>query len=101
MYSMEERRMMRTARVENVVHNVIMESRKKLSVSGVEDVESFNESEIILHTNMGVLVVCGMGLHINKLTIDNGEVMIDGEVSELRYAAQSENSGGFLKRLFK
>ena len=44
---MEERRMMRTARVENVVHNVIMESRKKLSVSGVEDVESFNESEII------------------------------------------------------
>lgn len=101
MYRMEERRMMRTARVENVVHNVIMESRKKLSVSGVEDVESFNESEIILHTNMGVLIVGGTGLHINKLTIDNGEVMIDGEVAELRYAGQTENSGGFLKRLFK
>ena len=98
---MEERRTIRNTRVEPNVHNLIMEGRKKLSVSGVEDVESFNETEIILHTNMGVLVVEGDKLHINKLTIDNGEVLIDGELSCVRYTYESETPGGFLKRLFK
>ena len=98
---MEERRTMRNSRVETNVHNLIMEGRKKLSVSGVDDVESFNESEIVLHTNMGVLIVEGDKLHINKLTIDNGEVLIDGELNCVRYTYESENAGGFLKRLFK
>ena len=98
---MEERRTIRNSRVEPNVHNLIMEGRKKLSVSGVEDVESFNETEIVLHTNMGALVVEGDKLHINKLTIDNGEVLIDGELCCVRYTYESENSGGFLKRLFK
>ena len=98
---MEERRTMRNIRSETNVHNLIMEGRKKLSVSGVDDVESFNETEIVLHTNMGVLIIEGEKLHINKLTIDNGEVLIDGELNGVRYTYESENSGGFLKRLFK
>ena len=98
---MEERRTIRTARTETNVHNLIMEGRKTRSVSGVDDVESFNDTEIVLHTNMGVLIVEGDKLHINKLTIDNGEVLIDGELNCVRYTYESENSGGFLKRLFK
>ena len=98
---MEERRNVRTTRTEQTIHNIIMESRRKLSVSGVEDVESFNETEIILHTNMGALIISGDCLHINKLTIDNGEVKIDGEISEIKYSERENTGGGFFARLFK
>lgn len=96
---MEERKILRNARAESV-HNIIMEGRRKLSVSGVEDVESFNEDEIILHTNMGILIVEGSSLHISKLSIDNGEVMIDGDIESLKYA-EEKLKGGFLGKLFK
>ncbi len=98
---MEERRIIKNPKNEGV-HNVIMEGRKKLSVSGVCEVESFNEEEIVLHTNMGILIVEGEMLHISKLSIDSGEVMIDGSLETVRYADEKENiKGGFFGRLFK
>ncbi len=97
---MDERKVMRQSR-SDIIHNIIMESRKKLSVSGVEDVESFHEEEIVLHTGMGILIVEGDNLHINKLSVDTGEVAIDGEISALRYVEATGGKGGFFGRLFK
>ena len=98
---MEERKIIKNSRVESV-HNVIMEGRKKISVSGVDDVESFNDEEIVLHTNMGIMVIEGEMLHINKLSIDNGEVLIDGEIESLKYEDDRSGSrGSLLSRLFK
>lgn len=98
---MEERKIVRNPRIESV-HNIIMEGRKKLSVSGVEDVESFNDEEIVLHTNMGILVVEGEMLHISKLSIDSGEVMIDGGLETLRYDEdKGASKGSFFGKLFK
>lgn len=84
-----------------VLHNLIMENREKLSVSGVEDVESYNEEEIILHTQMDTLVITGYDLRINKLSVDTGEVSIEGNIDSLRYITSSKNKGSFLSRIFK
>ncbi len=98
---MEERKLVRTVKTDTV-HNLIMENRKKLSVSGVEDVESFNEEEIVLHTDMGVLVIRGEALHINKLSVEIGEVIIEGSVSGVEYVEAGRGKGGsILSRMFK
>ena len=80
-------------------HHVIMEDRSKLSITGVEDVISFDETEIITRTGYGNLIIRGMGLHIGKLTLDSGEVSIDGTVRELCYE-EPIVAGGFWSKLF-
>lgn len=80
-------------------HHVIMEDRTKLSVTGVEDVVSFDEAEIITRTAQGNLIIRGTGLHIGKLTLDSGEVSVDGLVRELCYE-EAAPVGGFWAKLF-
>ena len=75
-------------------HSVVMEGRKKLSVSGVEEVESFDENTIVMSTSLGVLVVRGEDLHIEALTVE-------GEVDSLTYEEDSGREGGFFARLFR
>jgi len=83
-------------------HNVIMEGREKLSVSGVEDVESFNEETIVLYTSKGMLIVKGVELHIEKLSLDGGDLSVEGKIDSLRYEEEQRTSGGgLLSRLFK
>ncbi len=91
---MEEKRVQKSNRSEKV-HNLILENRRKLSVSGVDDVESFNEEEIILRTEEhGILVVKGTELHINKLSTDTGDVSIAGEITDMNYIDRSPKSKG-------
>jgi sporulation protein YabP len=81
----------------------IMENRRKISVSGVEDIESFNEEQIILYTCNGVLIISGSGMHISKLSIDNGETTINGEFNSLIYndTYGKKDKSGILARLFR
>ena len=82
------------------IHNVIMESRSKPIVSGVEDVESFDENEIIMQTSQGSLIIRGNGLRVEKLSVDSGEIRILGHISELLYE-EITTSGSLWSRLFK
>ena len=82
-------------------HNLILEGRKKLSVSGVSDVESFDDQTIVVYTGLGELCVRGQNLHIGKLSIESGELSLEGEVSSLVYTDQQKNGGGFFSKLFK
>ncbi len=83
-------------------HTLVLENRQKLSLSGVSDVESFDERSVVLFTSQGVLSISGEGLHINKLSIDNGEVDVEGDIYGLEYIAQQQGQrGGFFSRLFK
>ncbi len=66
-------------------HNVILEDRQRLSMSGVTDVESFNDTEISLYTSLGELMVRGKGLHVDNMSLDTGDIMISGEVKSLVY----------------
>lgn len=100
---MEEKRHTNKVRSEQL-HNVILENRRKLSVSGIEEVESFNEEEIILRTShSGMLVIKGTGLHINKLNVDSGDVNISGDISNMDYIDESAKTKGpgLLSRLLR
>lgn len=80
-------------------HSVILDNRKKLSLTGIEDVQGFNEEAVSVITSLGSLIICGNNLHISKLNLDTGEVEIDGEINSLRYA-ESKGSKSFVQRLF-
>lgn len=88
-------------RPEAAAHHVILEGRERLSVSGVEDVESFDESAIVMNTCEGTLVVRGEGLHIEKLSLDGGDLKVEGTVDSLTYEDDGGERGGFLARLFR
>lgn len=99
---LDEKRFTKTAPKE-VAHNLILENRKKLTLSGIEDVDSFDEESIVLLTEGGTLSICGEGLHINKLSVETGEVSIEGHVDSLVYSdgSSGKGKGGFLARLFR
>ncbi len=82
-------------------HNVIIEGRKKLSVSGVDDVESFDENEVIMSTAQGILFIRGSSLRIEKLSLDSGDVVLEGVIDKLEYEDDVKASGGLFSRLFK
>ncbi|MBR3570515.1 MAG: YabP/YqfC family sporulation protein [Oscillibacter sp.] len=82
-------------------HRVEIVGRQKLTVSGVEDVERFDEGGIVMSTAAGALVVTGAELHIGKLSLDGGELHVEGKIDSVAYEdAPQERSGGFLGRLF-
>ena len=80
-------------------HSLVLDERERLSISGVSDVTSFDESAVIAETSLGVLVVRGEGLHIERLSLDTGELVLEGEVASLEYE-QPRAGGGLLRRLF-
>ena len=82
-------------------HNIVLEGRKKLSVSGVEDVESYDEETIIMGTSKGTLVIKGHDLQLEKLSLDSGEIIIEGNVDCIEYEDDIRPSEGFFSRLFK
>ena len=82
-------------------HSVVMEGRKKLSVSGVEEVESFDENTIVMSTSLGVLVVRGEDLHIEALSLEGGELKVEGDLDSLTYDEDGRREGGFFSRLFR
>jgi sporulation protein YabP len=82
-------------------HNLIIEGRSKLSVSGVIEVESFDEESVIISTSKGLLSIFGKGLHIEKLSLDTGDVIVEGLVDQVEYEDEVRASGGFFGRLFK
>lgn len=84
-----------------IPHNCILEDRKRLSVSGVNDVDSFDETVIVAKTDFGELTVNGEKLHITKLSLEVGELAIEGSISSLSYTDVAEKSGGFLSRVFR
>lgn len=81
-------------------HTVIMEERSRLSVTGVVEVCSFDENEIVVETNSGELIIRGSELHIDKLNIDNGELKVTGVIGDLSYE-EPVPSGSFWSRLFR
>ena len=83
-------------------HRLILEEREQLIVSGVEEVERFDEEEIVMNTTAGTLVVGGTNLHIGKLNLDGGELHVDGAIHTLLYEDKGPGpgQGGFLRRLF-
>ncbi|MBQ2687541.1 MAG: sporulation protein YabP [Clostridia bacterium] len=81
-------------------HMLTLDNRRILSLSGVLDVQGFDEETVNIITTLGVLIVKGSTLHISKLSLETSEVIIDGEISSLHYLAGSEKKS-LVSRLFK
>ena len=78
-----------------------MKDREELTLSGVTDVDSFDETTVIAYTDYGELTVTGTNLHISSLNIDKGELSIDGRIASLTYIDQQPNKGGFFSKVFR
>ena len=74
----------------NIVQNLVLENRGKLSVSGVNDVLSFDDQVVMVDTELGLLTVKGENIRINKLSLDTAEVIIEGEISSLSYSQNKQ-----------
>ena len=61
-------------------HNAILENRQRLQLSGVTDVDSFDEDEIRLFTQLGELTIKGKDLHINEISVESGDVSVEGDI---------------------
>ena len=81
-------------------HRLELIGRDRLTVSGVEDVERFDETGIVMSTSAGTLVVTGEDLHIGKLSLDGGELHVEGRVDSVTYEDDEAGRGGFFSRLF-
>lgn len=81
--------------------NVVIEDRQAVSVTGVTDIESFDENTVVLHTDLGPMIVRGEGLHISRIDLDCGELSLDGAVQGLSYEEGYAGRGGFFSRLLR
>lgn len=81
------------------LHCLNMESREKLSITGVDDVSGFDENLIVLTTAQGDLTVRGQGLHIDRIDLDAGQLEVRGHIQELSYD-EPARSGSLWSRLF-
>ena len=81
-------------------HRLVLEGRGKLSVTGVTEIESFDENTVVLYTTRGTLVIHGRQLHLSLLSLDGGQVNVDGTVDSMVYEDEQRTAGSFLSRLF-
>lgn len=85
-------------------HKMTMINRKNCTLTGVIDIIAFDENEVILETDMGILMIKGQDLHVKRLTLEQGEIDVDGNMDSFLYsehktlAAKGES---LLGRLFK
>ncbi len=82
-------------------HNLILEGRKNLIVSGVSDVDSFDDQAIVAYTDLGELTIKGKNLHISKLSVETGDLKVSGEIISLSYTDNRQVSGGIISKLFR
>lgn len=82
-------------------HNLIMEDRRSLSISGVSDVDSFDEQAVVVFTDLGELTVHGSQLHISKLSLEIGELLMEGNISSLSYSDAQPKNVGFFNKVFR
>lgn len=85
-------------------HCVVIENRSRIKINCVEDVESFNEEKVVVYTALGVMIVSGYNFKVSRLNVDDGQLVIDGEIDKIEYmesVSGAETGGGFFGRLFK
>ncbi len=82
-------------------HHLILEDRKKLMISGVQDVDCFDEQTVVLFTNMGKLIIHGRNLHVNAFQVESGDFSMEGDITALEYAENQKVRFPFLARLFR
>lgn len=90
--------------IENKNHRIVIHNRKSIALTGVKDVLSFDSIEILLDTVQGMLMIRGEELHVNRLSLEKGEVDVDGKIDSFAYAGDKTATKGnesLFGRLFR
>ena len=82
-------------------HSLTLTDRKRLSLTGVEDVDCFNEQIVVLRTPLGALTLSGEGLNISQLNLGEGKLMVEGEITAIEYSRPPRTGKGFFGRLLR
>ena len=80
-------------------HKLTLNERKALTMTGVTEVVSFDENAVVLHTELGTLIIQGRGLQLKTLSPEGGQVAVEGNISALVYE-EPRPAGGWMRRLF-
>nr|WP_296085401.1 sporulation protein YabP [uncultured Blautia sp.] len=85
------------------VHRVSLENRKKTVITGVQDIHSFNENEVLLLSEAGKILLKGEQLHVRNLNLEKGEAEVEGRVDSLSYLTRNahKKDESILKRMFR
>ena len=84
------------------IHTIIIEDRKKLTLSGVNDVERFDENTAVIYPSAGSLMIKGRALNVSGLDTDTGEMTVSGEISAIAYGnREKREKTGFFSSLFR
>lgn len=85
-------------------HKLMIQNRSASNITGIRDVVSFDENQVVLDTDMGLLTVKGKDLHVSRLTVEKGEVDVEGTIDSLVYSSNEalrKSGESFITRLFK
>lgn len=82
-------------------HSLSLDGRQRASVTGVEEVDSFNEQMVVLLTTAGTLTLLGRQLHVSHLNLEEGQLLVEGEIAALEYDERKQKGGSLLTRLFR
>lgn len=90
-------------RLSSIKHQLMLAEREKLTVDGVIHVESFDDREIVLDTDLGGLIIRGEELNIKELNLESANLLVNGYIKSLEYIGDSfgKRSKGLLAKLFK
>ena len=85
------------------VHRVLLENRKKAVITGVQEIHSFNENEVLLLSEAGKILLKGEQLHVRKLNLEKGDAEVEGRVDSLSYLTRKahKKDESILKRMFR
>lgn len=82
-------------------HQLVLNDRKRLDLTGVADVDSFDDRTVVARTALGELTVRGQALSVCRLSIDSGDLSIEGTIDSLEYTTVEPHKGGLFRRMFK
>jgi sporulation protein YabP len=82
-------------------HTLVLDARSRATITGVTDVDSFNDVMIVLNTSSGAMTLVGSALHISRLNLEEGQLLVEGQIDALEYDERAARGKGGLGRLFK
>ena len=83
-----------------LLHDVIIEKREKITMTGIRDVESYDEETVSAKSECGDITVRGHNLKISRLSVESGDMVVDGEIDSVVYS-KGKQEGSFFSRVFK
>ena len=84
-----------------IPNSLVLEDRKRLTVEGVREIGAYDDTSVTAETDVGVLTIRGTGLKIMKMSVDTGELSVEGKICEMSFSDAPEESGGFWSRVFR